>query len=156
MALIKDRAIIEDSWSHIEDDGPIPSVGGVIVPIGVRLESGDGPDVVLNDLDRLDLIAVPFAQFKDGRGYSTARLLRQRYGFKGELRAVGNVLRDQLALMERCGFDSYEYEGGVDAVTALTAFGDIGVVYQSAADKRTSAAAERNHPAKAFANGTSG
>ncbi|MBO6784786.1 MAG: DUF934 domain-containing protein [Alphaproteobacteria bacterium] len=173
MALIKDREVVEDGWTHIDDEAPVPAEGGVIVsiarwrderetlagrnaPVGVRLEPGDGPEVVQEDLGRLDLIAVPFDHFKDGRGYSTARLLRERYGFAGELRAVGDVLRDQLAFMARCGFDAFEYAGKTEAEAALTAFDDISAVYQTAADRRTSAATRRNHPSRAFSNGTSG
>lgn len=173
MALIKNRELADDSFQVIEDDAPVPAETGAIVslerwrtdrenlsrrnaPIGVRLESDTPVDALVGDLDRLDLIAVPFQQFKDGRGYSTARLLRERYGFTGELRAVGNVLRDQLAFLERCGFDSFEYEGQTAAIEALKAFDEIGVVYQTAADRRQSAAAARNHPSRAFANGTSG
>ncbi|MEP4380142.1 MAG: DUF934 domain-containing protein [Alphaproteobacteria bacterium] len=173
MALIKDRELSEDSWVHIEDGVPVPSDGGAIVslerwqaerdalsgrnaPIGIRLDSDTPAENLVADIDRLDLIAVPFSQFKDGRGYSTARLLRERYGFTGELRAVGNILRDQLAFLERCGFDSFEYAGGTDATEALRAFDEIEVVYQTATDRRQSAAATRNHPSRAFSNGTSG
>ncbi len=173
MALIKDRELSEDSWLYIEDGAPVPSDGGVIVslerwqaerdhlsgrnaPIGVRLDSDTAAESLVADIDRLDLIAVPFNQFKDGRGYSTARLLRERFGYTGELRAVGNILRDQLAFLERCGFDSFEYAGGTDAAEALKAFDEIGIVYQTATDRRQSAAATRNHPSRAFSNGTSG
>lgn len=173
MALIKDRELSEDSWLSIADDAAVPAEGGAIVslerwwtereqlsgrnaPIGVRLMPDTAPESLVDDVDRLDLIAVPFDQFKDGRGYSIARLLRERYGFAGELRAVGNVLRDQLPLLERCGFDSFEYAGGTDAADALKAFDEIGVVYQTSADRRQSAAAVRNHPSRAFSNGTSG
>lgn len=173
MALLKDRQVVTDTWTNVADAAEVPSDAPAIVsiarwrdlrdaldgwnaPIGVRLAAGDGPDAVLDDLDRLDLIAIPFDYFKDGRGYSTARLLRERYGFTGELRAVGNVLRDQIAFMERCGFDSFEYSGGTEASRALSAFDDVSVVYQTAADRRASAASLRNHPSKAFSNGTSG
>lgn len=173
MALIKDRKVIEDNWVRVTDDASLPAEGGAIVsiarwrrehvelsgrnaPIGVQLESVDGPEAVEAHLDRLNLIAVPFMTFRDGRGYSTGRLLRERFGFTGELRAVGNVLRDQLTYLERCGFDSFEYAGKVDAKKALSAFVDISVVYQTAADRRVSAATIRNHPWKAFSNGTSG
>jgi uncharacterized protein (DUF934 family) len=173
MALIRNRELSEDSWRYIEDDSPVPSEGGAIVslerwraerealsgrnaPIGVRLASDTAAENIAADIDRLDLIAVPFDQFKDGQGYSTARLLRERFGFAGELRAVGNVLRDQLAFLERCGFDSFEYAGGTDAAEALKAFDEIEVVYQTATDRRPSAAATRNHPSRAFSNGTSG
>lgn len=160
MALIKDKALAEDGWTHVGDEDELPPEGGAIVtlarwraerealsgrnaPIGVLLASEEGPDTVAEDLDRIDLIAVSFPQFKDGRGYSTGRLLRERYGFKGELRAVGNVLRDQLAFMARCGFDSFEYAGKTDPAEALKAFDEIGVVYQTAADRRRQAALDR-------------
>ncbi len=173
MALIKNRVLADDTWVHVADETPVPAEEGAIVsrarweaerdtlgarnaPIGVRLDAGDGPEILAGDIGRLDLIAVPFDHFKDGRGYSTARLLRERHGFTGELRAVGNVLRDQLAFLERCGFDAFEYAGKQDAEKAIAAFNEIGAVYQTAADRRLSAAALRNHPSKAFANGTSG
>ena len=173
MALIRDRELSKDSWVYIEDGSPVPAEGGAIVslerwsvereflsgrnaPIGVRIEADTPADTLAKDLDRLDLIAVPFDQFKDGRGYSTARLLRERFGFTGELRAVGDILRDQLAFLERCGFDSFEYAGGTAAVEALKAFDEIDIVYQTATDRRQSAAATRNHPSRAFSNGTSG
>ena len=173
MALIKDRALAEDSWQKIDDGTPVPADGGAIVslerwiaeraalagsnaPIGVLLEADTPPGNLVENIDRLDLIAVPFDHFKDGRGYSIARVLRGRFGFTGELRAVGNVLRDQLAFLERCGFDSFEYEGRTAAIDSLKAFDEIGVVYQTAADRRQSAAAVRNHPSRAFVNGTSG
>lgn len=173
MALIRDRKLSEDSWQSIEDTAPMPPDGGAIVslvrwqaerehlsgrnaPIGVRLNVDTPPESLAEDVDRLDLIAVPFDQFKDGRGYSTARLLRERFGFTGELRAVGNILRDQLAFLERCGFDSFEYAGGTDAAEALKAFDEIDIVYQTATDRRQSAAAMRNPPSRAFSNGTSG
>ncbi len=173
MALIKNRGLTEDSWQKVGDDTPVPAEGGAIVslerwtaermalagrnaPIGVLLDVDTPPGNLAEDIDQLDLIAVPFVHFKDGRGYSTARLLRERHGFTGELRAIGNVLRDQLAFLERCGFDSFEYEGRTAAIDALKAFDEIGVVYQAAADRRQSAAAVRNHPSRAFVNGTSG
>ena len=98
-------------------------------------------------LDRLALVALEFPSFKDGRAYSQARVLREQYGFHGELRATGNVLRDQLPFMVRCGFDSFESEqkGFADALaTARTLFS---VVYQPAEDDRTPAALLRLHNA---------
>src|SRR4051794_23757854 len=75
---------------------------------GVRLESSDDPEALAGHLDRLTLVAIHFPTFTDGRGYSIARLLRERYGFKGEIRAVGEVLRDNLFYLSRCGFDSFD------------------------------------------------
>ncbi|KAF0180111.1 MAG: DUF934 domain-containing protein [Hyphomonadaceae bacterium] len=80
------------------------------------------------------VIAVDFPKFSDGRGLSTAALLRRRLGYAGELRAVGDVARDQLFQMARCGFDAFQLRAGQDAEDALRAFTDFGEVYQSATD----------------------
>jgi uncharacterized protein (DUF934 family) len=81
----------------------------------------------------LGIIAVNFPKYGDGRGYSIGRLLRERYGYKGELRAVGVVARDHLQQMEQCGFDSFLLREGEDAQDALRAFGDFSEAYQSSA-----------------------
>jgi len=78
---------------------------------------------------------VSFPVFTDGRGYSIARLLRDRHGWTGELRAVGDVLRDQLFALARCGFDSFALRAGQDVQASLAAFGDFSVRYQSATDE---------------------
>lgn len=83
----------------------------------------------------LDLIAVHFPKFADGRGYSTASLLRLRYGYTGELRAFGDVGRDQLFYLARVGFDSFLISEGRDAAAALCSFDDFSEVYQSATDQ---------------------
>jgi uncharacterized protein (DUF934 family) len=81
------------------------------------------------------LVAVNFPQFTDGRGYSSARLLRERYGWRGELRAIGDVFRDQLFYLARCGFDAFALRQGEDAQAALAAFDDFSDAYQTAADR---------------------
>ena len=90
------------------------------------------------------MIAVNFPQFTDGRGYSTARLLRERYGWKGELRAIGDIQRDQLYYLSRCGFDAFLLNDGLDAAqgdslrsvqNALSAFNDFSEAYQTSADQ---------------------
>lgn len=81
-----------------------------------------------------ELIALDFPAFKDGRCYSHARLLRERYDYQGELRAVGDVLRDQLFFMKRCGIDSFQLRSDKDMEDALNAFNDFSVKYQTAAD----------------------
>lgn len=103
--------------------------------LGVLLEPDADPSVLADDLSRLSLIAVDFPNFTDGRGYSIARLLRQRHGFTGELRAVGDVLRDQLFFYERCGFDSFALREDQDIDEALSAFSDFSEVYQAAVDR---------------------
>jgi uncharacterized protein (DUF934 family) len=167
MALIRNRAIATDSWRSLED-GALPAEGDVVVPLavwlsererllartgrlGVLLQPNDEPALIADDLAHLALIAVHFPVFTDGRGYSTARLLRERYGWRGELRAVGDVQCDQLFYLARVGFDAFELRRGEDAATAAAAFDDFSETYQAAADqplplfRRRERAGETNH-----------
>ena len=104
-------------------------------PFGVVLQGSDDPATLAADLERISLIAIQFARFNDGRGYSIARLLRQRYGYRGELRAIGDVLRDQLFYLKRVGFDAFELRADQDVAAALGAFGDFSEAYQAAVDQ---------------------
>jgi uncharacterized protein (DUF934 family) len=114
-----------DSWVIIADDAAIPVTGHAIVslkrwraeqaeitalgvPIGVRIDAGEALEPETDAYERLALIALAFPKFSDGRSYSKARLLRERLGFKGELRATGEVLLDQVPLMQRAGFDTLD------------------------------------------------
>jgi uncharacterized protein (DUF934 family) len=157
MALIRDRKLASDSWQLLEvgEDGtvgPIPLLDDVIVPVaawelqrgelvnrvgrvGVWLSGDDDPARVAGDLRYFSLIAVKFAAFTDGRGYSIGRLLRQRYGWRGELRAIGDVQRDQLYYLSRCGFDAFVLRSAEDEASALSAFHDFTEPYQAAADQ---------------------
>lgn len=99
----------------------------------VRLEFDDDARALIPFLDRLQLIEVAFPKYRDGRGYSTARILREA-GFKGELRAQGDVLVDQIAFMRRCGFDSFAPEGSLDPQAVERALANYDHVYQGAAD----------------------
>ena len=101
----------------------------------VRIEPGDDARLLLPFLDRLALIEINFPTFADGRGYSAARILREA-GYEGELRAVGDVLVDQLSHMRRCGFDAFAPETPLDEDDARRAFATWETVYQSAADAR--------------------
>jgi uncharacterized protein (DUF934 family) len=98
--------------------------------LGLALEPGDDIAEVAADLEHFALVAVNFPKFGDGRGYSTARLLRTRYGYQGEVRALGQITRDHLYFMERVGFDAYELRQGEDPAEALAAFRDFSVSYQ--------------------------
>jgi uncharacterized protein (DUF934 family) len=151
--VIKDNQIIEDNWTRLESIQPdevIPD-GDIILPfsywiqnrdsltdhngdIAVCLNGDDRIENIINDIGRFSLIALDFPAFKDGRCYTHARLLRDRYGFKGDLRAVGDVLRDQLFYMKRCGFSSFFIRKDKDIADALKAFNDFTVKYQTAAD----------------------
>jgi uncharacterized protein (DUF934 family) len=151
MRLIKDQAIVDDSWLNVPDGQALPQNGDVIVSLtrwretktelqarkgklGLRLKSDEEPEAIAADIEHFALIAVEFPKFTDGRGYTTGRLLRDRFGFKGELRAVGHVLRDQMFYMWRCGFNAFELPEGKSLEDALTAYKDFSVTYQAAAD----------------------
>ena len=152
MRIIKDRAIVEDDWQHVEDGAELPD-GKVIVPLdrwkedrealigrtnqglGVRLNSDQHADEIADDLEHFAVIALDFPIFRDGRAYTTARLLRERYDYQGELRAVGEVLRDQIFFMHRCGFNAFEVREDRSVEDALKAFDDFTVLYQPAADE---------------------
>ena len=118
--LIKGRRIVETA--------PSPEAGQGEV---LRLEPTDDPAAVADRLGRVARIEVNFPKFGDGRGYSIARLLRERYGYKGELRAVGEVVRDHLFYMESCGFDAFLLREGEDPVEALTGFEDFSESYSA-------------------------
>ena len=91
----------------------------------------DEPELFHQELNNIDLIAIDFPKFGDGRGYSIARLLCERYNYKQEIRAVGDVLRDQLRFMERCGFNAYALRADRNMEEALASFDSIPVDYQS-------------------------
>ncbi|MEX1368022.1 MAG: DUF934 domain-containing protein [Nannocystaceae bacterium] len=152
MEIIKQGEIVTSAWVHLGDDQPLPqgpadvtvSLQRYLVErdaleaskatVGVRLLPADEIDDRLPELLPLPLIAIEFPKFTDGRPYSLARLLRDRHGYRGELRAMGNVLRDQLFYMHRCGFDAFELSPGKSVQDALEAFGELTVRYQAAAD----------------------
>ena len=102
--------------------------------VGVLLKPDDDPAELEPYLSSLGLIAIEFPRFNEGRGYSQARLLRSRYRFQGELRAVGDVSRDRLAFLERCGFDAFVLRPGESLEAALVAFSEISLRYQPAED----------------------
>jgi uncharacterized protein (DUF934 family) len=150
MRVIKDQKIVDDGWQLIGPGDVVPDAGDVIVPVsvwnaqraklsarsskvGVWLKSDELPEQI-ESLSDVPLVAVDFPKFGDGRGYTSARLLRERHAYKGELRAVGEVLRDQLFYMARCGFDSFALKAGKDIEGALEAFKDFSLSYQPAAD----------------------
>lgn len=106
--------------------------------IGVWLDSFESPEALaesINDINRLPLIAVNFPRFVDGRGYSFATLLRSRYRYTGELRAVGDVLHDQLFYMKRCGFDAFALRSDKNIEDALRGLNDFSETYQSTVDQ---------------------
>ena len=156
MPLFREAGIVEDPWQKLDDDAPVPADGMVLVsfvrwrearaallarrgPVGVALANTDPVEALASDVSRLDLIALHFPKFSDGRAYSQARLLRGRLGYTGELRATGGVLQDQLPFMLRCGFDSFESDQKGFAEALAKAGTLFSVVYQPAEDDRAHA-----------------
>lgn len=111
--------------------------------VGVRLESNEQVEALAYDLPRLSVVALAFPKFGDGRAYSSARLLREHYGFKGEVRAVGDVLREQAGYMARCGFDAFEPADGSTPEVWERAAHRYRHVYQRGVDQRPPAFVER-------------
>lgn len=144
--ILRDGEIFADSWQLIAADAGAETLaerlaagGPLLLPLplwqahrtdlepqraGVLLVGEDGLDALLPWLDDIPLIAIHFPVFTDGRGYSLARLLRSRHGYRGELRAVGDVLRDQLYFLHRCGFDSFALRADQAVDEARAAFAD--------------------------------
>jgi len=98
--------------------------------IGLRLIATDTLDDISDELPRFGIIAIEFDKFNDGRGFTLARLLRDRYGYNGEIRAIGNFLRDQLYYMHRCGFNAFELGDAVNSEDALKAFSAYSIINQ--------------------------
>jgi uncharacterized protein (DUF934 family) len=135
---------------RFRDDEPVSDPGVTVDSFGeqsnaaaVRLEPGDDARDLLPHLERLKLIEVNFPVFGDGRGYSAARILREA-GYTGELRAVGDVLVDQIAYMRRCGFDAFAPEAPLDPADAAAAFARFAEVYQPTTDARAPIWAKRH------------
>src|SRR5262245_53572997 len=148
--LIRNRAIVPDDYTVVRSAASLdelPQGERVIVPlalwlaerealiargdVGVWLAPADHPGALAEDVARLPVIAIDFPSFTDGRGYSHGRLLRERYRFAGELRAIGDVQRDQLYYLTQCGFDAFLVPDGRDAEDALNAFADFSDGYQA-------------------------
>lgn len=153
MRVIKDNEVVEDEWQRVEVEGENAELpdGDIIVPytywknnrdqlldrkqdFGVCVKGDDIIEEVADDIEHFKLIALDFPEFKDGRSYSHARILRDRYGYQGELRAVGDILRDQLFFLRRCGFNSYQVREDKNIEDAVKGFADFSVTYQTAAD----------------------
>jgi len=102
---------------------------------GILLSTSDDPASIAPDLEKISTIVIEFPQFTDGRGYSTARLLRERYGVKGEIRAAGEVLRDNLFYLSRCGFDSFLLGDQDRLDEALSGLEDFSEAYQASVER---------------------
>jgi len=152
MPLIKNGVPVEDPYTVVADDAPLPD-GPVIVslqrfaadrdsllarntPLGVKLASDQSPEALGSDLGRLALVVLEFAKFRDGRPFSWARMLRTRLGFTGEIRASGDFLYDQIAFMVRVGFDGFELPPSITPELFQRALDEMTNVYQPSADGR--------------------
>ncbi|MEZ5891323.1 MAG: DUF934 domain-containing protein [Xanthobacteraceae bacterium] len=156
MPFIKAGRRVEDPFVRVGDDDPLPeglpslvtaerflaasdAFAGRSAPVGVIWPNNRSGSELAPYLDGLALVALVFPTFRDGRAYSQARILRERYGFRGELRATGDVLRDQFLFLVRAGFDAFEIKKESDAAAFSAALRRYSVVYQPAADERASA-----------------
>jgi uncharacterized protein (DUF934 family) len=163
MPLVKSGRPVEDQFVPVLEGAPLPDDAAVLVPAARLLADADdiarrtAPTGVIwpNDravaelaphLDRLALVALVFPTFRDGRAYSQARQLRERYGFRGELRATGQVLRDQFLFLARAGFDAFEVGKHGDVAAFVEAMTRYSVFYQPAADQRVPALRLRRAP----------
>ena len=157
--IIRDGKVVADEWTLIsttddvaaelppgklilplnvwlaQRDALIAASSGSSAALGVWLDSNQDPAELADDIARLDVIAINFPKFTDGRGYSIAALLRSRYGFNGELRAIGDVLRDQLFYLQRVGFNAFAVRSDRDIHDAVKALADFSESYQGAVDQ---------------------
>lgn len=160
--IIKDGAIINNNWlvivdSEITDATALPA-GDLILPlalwqqfkeqlngrnIGLWLNSDEAPEPIKDNCNDIALIAINFPAFADGRGYSYANVLRAQYGYEGELRAIGDVLKDQLSYMKRVGFNSFDMRDDQNLEQALAHFQDFEKPYQGAIDNPAPLFAQR-------------
>lgn len=150
--IIKNNGVVQDDWQVWRDTESLPDQGKVIVPlalwqaekaklqtlgeVGVFLASDESPKLLGDDIALLPLIAVDFPKFADGRGFSYGRELREQHGFKGELRAIGDFMRDQLFFLKRCGFDAFALEN-TELEDAIASLADFDEVYQASIDQPT-------------------
>jgi uncharacterized protein (DUF934 family) len=148
MDVVRNRQVVSDEWHLVSDDQAadpraIVSLQRWNAEHDVLTRAGNPAGVVLRSNESADdiaapgsaaLIAIDFPAFTDGRGYTSARTLRSRLGYEGEIRAIGDVMRDQMFYMSRCGIDSFAVKPGKDIAKALGAFDDFSVTYQAAAD----------------------
>jgi uncharacterized protein (DUF934 family) len=160
MPLVKNGKIIADSVVHVADDAEIPADSAILISAarfmgdpealsqragrtGVIWPNNRDLDDIVPYLDRVAVIALTFPTFRDGRAYSQARLLRERHGYRGELRATGQVLRDQFLFMMRAGFDAFEVKKAGDAEAFANTVKRYSVFYQPTGDGRVTALHQR-------------
>ena len=152
MALIKNNQLLDDPWVALADGDEIPDGADCVIVsydrwaaanpdlaayngrLGIRLTSAQSPSLIRDHLDRFDLIVFDFDKFKDGRAFSHARLLRERYGYTGEVRAAGDFIVDQIGFLHRGGFDAFEVDEALSESTFNTYLHELSYAYQPAGD----------------------
>lgn len=152
--IIKGEQVIDESWHLLPKEVTLEELSNcddLLVPLqlwrehahalkardgglGIWLDADEAVEEIADDLQHFQVVALNFPVFTDGRHYSSARLLRERYGYKGEIRAIGDVLRDQLFYMRRCGFDAFAVRPDRDPYDALQGLKDFSVTYQAGVD----------------------
>ena len=150
--LLKDGAVVNNTWQLISADTDDLPQGDILISVscwqaqrhnlanhagavGVWIDSNEEIEAFVATILDLPLIAINFPKFVDGRGFSLARLLRDRYAYSGEIRAIGQIIRDQLFPMQRCGFNPFAFETELDLVEASKSLGDFSDAYQVAVDQ---------------------
>lgn len=154
MALIRDGEIAANTYALVDDDDKLPTdVRGVIVSVdrwktdgslllksmervGVILQPDQSPDLLADDLGKINLVAIHFPVFSDGRGFSHARRLRETYNYAGEIRATGHLIRDQYLFLHRCGFNAIEVADDAVAEQWKVAMDEFSMFYQNTVDDR--------------------
>ena len=152
MPLIRNGAFVEDSFVTVGDDDALPANGTIVslarfgrdreallarnAPLGVRLKSDESPEALGEYVHRLSLVVLEFPKFRDGRAFSWARMLRTRLGYRGEIRASGHFLYDQLAFLARVGVNAFEVRENFTLAEFNRAMNEMSLVYQPSADGR--------------------
>jgi uncharacterized protein (DUF934 family) len=151
--VLKDNCVIEDSWIILDESSETIPEGDILLTyaqwqdhsndisshigkLGVIIEGNAEIEDIVEPLLNLPLIAVNFPKFADGRGFSVARLLRERYNYQGEIRAVGGFIRDQLYLLSRCGFNAFKFSDDTDITKAANSLQDFTETYQVSAEQK--------------------
>jgi uncharacterized protein (DUF934 family) len=150
--LLKDGNVIDNSWQLVDADTDALPQGDILIStsqwhkqqdvladragaVGVWIDSHEEIEAFADGIIALPVIAINFPKFADGRGFSLARLLRERYGYSGEIRAIGEIIRDQLFLMQRCGFNAFAFDTELDLAEASKSLQDFSDAYQVAVDQ---------------------
>ena len=152
--VLKDNRLIDDSWTLLTEDSESLPSGDILLSysqwqtfsdqldshdgsVGVIIEGNADIEDIIEPLLKLPLIAINFPKFADGRAFSSARLIRERYEYTGEIRAVGGFIRDQLYYLSRCGFNAFKFDDSVDLTESAKSLEDFSEAYQVSVDQES-------------------